>query len=72
MELSLFSFTKRTKSLIKKDEEFKIKINTYVKKIDNSINNFRFNVSIAYFYEIYKIFKDYTEQDISNIIIKKI
>ena len=55
----------------KKDEEFKIKINTYVKKIDNSIKNFRFNVSIAYFYEIYKIFKDYSEQDISNIIIKE-
>ena len=34
------------------------KINKFVYKIDNAIKNFRFNVAIALFYEVYKIFKD--------------
>ena len=33
----------------------------YIYKIDTSINNFRLNVSIAHFYEVYKILKDYLD-----------
>ena len=45
------------------------KINNYIFKIDTSINNFRFNVSIAIFYEIYKFFKDSIETSISNKVL---
>ncbi len=45
------------------------KINNYIFKIDTSINNFRFNVSIAIFYEIYKFFKDSIETRISNKVL---
>ncbi len=58
---------------IKEDEEeiFVSKINNYVEKIDHSIKNFRFNVSIALFYEVYKILKTSLENQISNKILKE-
>jgi len=37
-------------------ERFDLSIDTLVKKIDKSIEEFKFNVTIAHFYEIYKIF----------------
>ena len=37
---------------------FNAKISSFVNKIDKAIKNFRFNVAIALFYEVYKIFKD--------------
>jgi leucyl-tRNA synthetase len=52
-----------------KEQEFIAGINSYIFKIDNSIKNFRFNVSIAHFYEIYKLFKDYLDRDISNKLL---
>jgi leucyl-tRNA synthetase len=52
------------------DEKFAREINNYVVKIDSSINNFRFNVSIAHFYEIYKIINNGLNQDISNKVLK--
>ena len=42
----------------KNDNLMDSKINNFVYKIDNAIKNFRFNVAIALFYEVYKIFKD--------------
>tara|TARA_A100001015_G_scaffold212953_1_gene238850 strand:- start:1550 stop:4069 length:2520 start_codon:yes stop_codon:yes gene_type:complete len=42
----------------KNDNLMNSKINNFVYKIDNAIKNFRFNVAIALFYEVYKIFKD--------------
>ena len=42
----------------KSNHEFTTIINNYISKIDNTINTFRFNVSIAHFYEVYKIFKN--------------
>ncbi len=44
-------------------------INSFVNKIDESINNFRFNVSIACFYQVYKIMKDCIETKISNKVL---
>ena len=49
-----------------------LEINEFVNKIDESIKNFRFNVSIAYFYQAYKILKDYKELKISNKVLEKI
>ena len=50
--------------------DFATKIDSYVNKIDYSINDFKFNVAIAHFYEIYKFFKDQINLDISNIILQ--
>ena len=46
------------------EKEFQLKINGYLNKIDKSINDFRFNVTIALFYEIYKVFRHYLDKKI--------
>jgi leucyl-tRNA synthetase len=60
-----------TKIINDKNEKFTIEINNYMNKIDTSINNFRFNVSIAHFYEVYKYFKNNLEKEISNKVLKE-
>ena len=60
--------TEKDEDLIVK-KKFVMKIDNFINKIDNSIENFRFNVSIAHFHEVYKILKDYVEQDISNKVL---
>ncbi|MDC0937483.1 leucine--tRNA ligase [Pelagibacteraceae bacterium] len=62
------SILKRKESSADKKIEgkFELEINNYVMKIDNSIKNFRFNVSIAHFYEIYNLFKKNFGFKISN------
>ena len=40
-------------------------------KIDTSIKKFRFNVSIAYFYEIQRYFRDNLENEISKKTLKE-
>ena len=44
-------------------------INDLILKIDESIKNFRFNVSIAYFYQIYKILKESVDTEINNKVL---
>ena len=51
------------------EKEFDDKINNYVLKINNLINKFQFNVVIANFYEIYRIFNFYIEKDIKKEIL---
>ena len=55
-----FSIANRKDKKINKvlDKKFTAEINIFINKIDEAIKNFRFNVSIAYFYQIYKIIKD--------------
>jgi leucyl-tRNA synthetase len=53
------------------ENKFVVGVNNYVNKIDSSINDFRFNVSVAHFYEVYKFFRDNLEKNISNKIIKE-
>ncbi len=59
---------------VKKDEEnFKIKIETYVYKIDRAINSFQLNVAIAQFYEVYKYFNDSMKLKIGrNVLIQNL
>ena len=57
------------KENFKIEKEFDNKINNYVLKIDNLINKFQFNVVIANFYEIYRIFNFYIEKDIKKKIL---
>ena len=52
------------------EKKFSTNINNYIYKIDNSIKNFRYNVSIALFYEIYAYFKNCLKLNVSNKIIK--
>ena len=68
-----YSIFKRKNKTRSKDIEKKLssQINEFVIKIDESINDFRFNVSIAYFYQIYKIMKDAIELEVSNEVLKE-
>jgi leucyl-tRNA synthetase len=51
------------------DRKFALEINNYVNKIDSSIKNFRFNVSIAHFYEVYKVFKESLDTALSTNLL---
>ena len=52
------------------DKKFILGISSYVSKIDASINDFRFNVTIAHFYEVHKYFKDNLGET-SNKVLKQ-
>ena len=43
----------------KSESKFISEINKFINKVDISIENFRFNVSVAHFYEMYNFFKNY-------------
>ncbi len=66
----LVSQNKESVSDKKIEKEFEEKINTYILKIDTSINQFRFNVSIALFYELYNYFNHSTNSKINSKILK--
>ena len=53
------------------EKEFTLTINNHINKIDESIQNFRFNVSIALFYETYNLIKSNLNKKISNNTFKK-
>ena len=62
---------KQKDSSAAKEKEFEDQLNDFIKKIDTSIKEFKFNVSIAYFYEVNKYFKNQLNEDISNEILIK-
>ena len=62
---------KNNKSDKFKEEKFLLMINNFIVKIDDSINNFRFNVSIANFYEVYNFFKNYIDAEISRKVLEE-
>ena len=45
---------------------FNLKIQSLISKINNSIEEFKFNVTIAHFYETYKVFNKYLNTDVSD------
>ncbi len=58
---------KEPKDKIRKlKENFETKINFYIYKIDQAINNFHFNVAIAQFYEVYKYLYETINSKIEN------
>jgi leucyl-tRNA synthetase len=57
---------KELSSNVNEEEKFTQEINIFVNKISKSINDFRFNVCIAYFHQIYSFVKDNLNSDISN------
>ena len=52
-------------------KKFILKIKSFANKIDNSIKEFKFNVSIALFYEVYNFFKENIDAEVSNNILKE-
>ena len=54
-----------------KNEEFEIKFNNFILKINNLIDNFQLNVVIANVYSIYSLLVLTTEKDVSNECLKK-
>ena len=63
-----FSLTnrKQKKISLKEEKQFEDRLNDFIKKIDTSIKEFKFNVSIAYFYEVFKYLKNQFDKEISN------
>ncbi len=59
-----------TKNQNKSDEkEFELKIDIYVSKITEALNNFQFNVAIAHFYEIYRFLNESLKINLGNKIL---
>ena len=48
---------KRSEKKNNLDKDFDLKMNSYINKITNSINNFNLNVVVANVYEIYNLFQ---------------
>jgi leucyl-tRNA synthetase len=67
----LLSKREDKKSNKEREKQFNITINVYLNKIDKSINDFRFNVSIALFYEVYNFFKGFIDENISNKVLNE-
>ena len=61
---------KEPKNITGEDEmKFSSKINYYANKIDSAIKEFKFNVAIANFYEVYNFFRNQTDAKIKNKIL---
>ena len=67
----IISSRKNIKSNKNIEDKLNTEINNLVIKIDDSINNFRFNVSIAYFHQAYKVLKSYVDIEISNKVLSE-
>ena len=52
------------------EKKFNLEIDDFIHKIDTSINDFRFNVSIALFYQIFSIFRNQLDKNIKNNFLK--
>ena len=52
---------KQKETIKDKEIEFESKINSFLIKIDGSINDFKFNVTIAHFYEVFKFIKNHAK-----------
>ena len=50
--------------------QFNSSVNNLISKINKSIEDFKFNVSIAHFYEVYNLFNKFINDDISNKCLK--
>ena len=59
----------RTDSII--ENKFLSEINNFINKVESATNNFRFNVCIAAFYELYNLFKINLDKNLSNKVLKE-
>ena len=51
-------------------DKFNLEIENLISKIDSTIDDFKFNVTIAHFYETYKIFNKYLKLELDNKCLK--
>ena len=68
---SLILERKEIKGNLNEEQNFKNSIELFSLKIDKTIQDMHFNVSIALFYEAYKVIKDSIEKKIKNQILKE-
>ena len=61
---------KEQKSDLKIIDKFNLEVENLINKIDRSIEEFKFNVSIAHFYEAYNLFNKYITANINNKCLK--
>ena len=72
-DLNCTILNRKQKKIDKKKEiEFEKQVNNFLIKIDSSINEFKFNVSIAHFYEVFKFVKSDINQEIGDKLLKEI
>ena len=51
------------------NKKFNSEIESLIARIDSSITEFKFNVTIALFYETYRVFNNYLSGNISNKLL---
>ena len=54
-----------------KNKDFEVKLNNYILKITDLINNFQLNVVVANVYSIYSLFNSAINEEISNVCLKE-
>ncbi len=62
---------KNNVSDINVEQKFLSEINNYIYKVEVATNNFRFNVCIAVFYELFNLFKSQLNNKINNNVLKE-
>ena len=65
----LISKTKEKSVKEDKNKKFVLGVNSLIVKINDTIENFRFNVSVAHFHELFKYLRDNLENEISNGVL---
>ena len=55
----------------KNDNDFDLKVNSYINKITSLINSFNLNVVVANVYEVYNLFNDYINKEVSSACLKR-
>ena len=53
------------------EKKFNLEVENFINKIDTSIKNFRFNVCIAYFHQVYNFLKNNVESKLGNNVLKQ-
>ncbi len=51
------------------EEKFKININNFINRIDHSIKNFKFNVAVALFNEVFRLIKDNLDKGLQKKVL---
>ena len=53
------------------EKKFNLEVENFINKIDTSIKNFRFNVCIAHFHQVYNFLKNNVESKLGNNVLKQ-
>ncbi len=67
---TLILSSNKKESISSEEKKFKLEVDNFVNLIDSSIKRFRFNVSIALFYQLYNFIRINLEKKIGNSVLK--